>query len=408
MTGPDAVSIGYPSRDDIAEDYRAIAGSAYATGPKGVIGFATYTDRVEERRGDVYVALGLARALRDLGWGVRLFPRADWDRPPEHHMDVLIAMLPSFIPGKLPTTTATVAWSRNAADEWARQPYLAKYDAHWTSSSLAAQHFAEAIGASATVVPIGVDDELFVTSGAARDIDVSTSLNYWGVERAITPAIAALADQLEVVWVGADLGRGDLSRVTRPGPIDYFAMPALYSRSIVVVDDLTAPSLRFGAHNSRLFESIAAGAVPVTTSAVGLPELGLEAVPVATDAPGLRRVVEGLVADPEATAALARRLRAVVLERHTFAHRARAVDGMLTSLVAQGRARTSPRSLLVTWSAEERAVRNLADRLRAEADAKAAAAQAYIVDPPTRSLLATTARRLVQLLWRPLRRLRRR
>lgn len=394
----------FPVDGELADEYRALARGDYGVGDKGVVAFATYTNRLDEGRGDVYVALGLGRALRDLGWGVRLLPRSEWHREPTDRIDVVIAMLPTFIPGKLPPSTATVVWSRNAADEWAQQPYLRDFDEYWASSELAAQRIGRAAGdAAVTVLPIGVDAQLFTPKGAQRDIDVSTSLNYWGVERAITPAIVALADAHRVVWVGGEVDQRDLGRVERPGAIDYLAMPALYSRSVIVVDDLTAPSLRFGAHNSRLFESIACGAVPITTSRIGLTELGLDAVPVADDAAGLRATVDELLSNPAATAALATTLRATVLERHTFRERAATVDAALTRLVARATARAEPRSSFVRWAAEERAVRTLAERVREIAEAERDDAVEFVADPPTGWLLTSALRRLAELPGRALR-----
>lgn len=388
--------------------YEELARGEHSTGPNGTVVFVVFTDQLDLRRGDLYVALGLAKYLNRLGWGVRLLPGPQWYEPLEGPADVAIVMIESFVPGLLPPHVATVAWCRNWTSAWAALPYLDEFDAIWSSSAESAAVLSKAAGAAVEVVPIAADAELFHPAAGQRDIPVLSTANFWGEERSLAGALGAVSRRHEVVWVGGGSTTEDTGDVVFPGNASYFAVPELYRRSSLVVDDVIPPAREFANHNSRLFESLSAGALPITNEARGLEELGLADVPVYSGPDDLVATVDGLLADPEGTAALQRRLAEVVGARHTFAHRAGQVDGILRALVASTSTRSS-RSPLIGWIARERVRLNafheqlVAEQARtAELEARAAA------EPSTRAVVSAAARRLVQLPARIVRRLARR
>jgi len=386
--------------------YQDLADGHYAVGDLGTIVFVVYTDRLDERRGDLYVALGLAKYLQRLGWGVRLWPGPLWDEPFEGPADLAIVMIEAFIPGLLPPHIATVAWVRNWTEKWMTVPYLSEFDAVWASSRTSADALSGPYGGEVTVVPIGVDAELFHDADSQRDIEVFASANFWGEERELAPALAEVSLTRHVVWVGGGSTSPNTGEIVFPGPISYFAMPRAYAQSTVVIDDVIAPAKRFGNQNSRLFESISAGAIPVSNCALGLAELGLDEVPVYSSGAELTAIVDGLLTDPDATAALSQRLAAVVAERHTFAHRAAQVDGSLRALVEATRGRES-RSPSIVWMATERGRINHADfATRIELERVAALGE-QIENPPTGYLVRKLLRRIPQLPGRALREVKR-
>jgi spore maturation protein CgeB len=74
--------------------------------------------------------------------------------------------------------------------------------------------------------------------------------------------------------------------------------------------------------NSRVFEAIAAGALPVTNSSRGLDALGLADVPTYATPEELNPLIDRLLEDSEGRQALVEKLGAVVRERHSFEVRA--------------------------------------------------------------------------------------
>lgn len=351
---------------DQAAFYAEMVAGVHAEGPRGRVLFCVSTDDLDEGKGDPYVALGLGRYLIDEGWGVSLWPMNRWHEAPVPEPTVAIVMLDSFIPGKLPAATATIAWIRNWTDTWAELPYLDEFDGLWCSSPESARALRERVSFPVAVVPIGVDLELFSPrrDDEPRTLPVVTTANFWGAERQVQSALTALASATEVTWFGAN--RDHLARsasINHADKVSFFGMPSVYAQSKIVVDDLIEPARGYGTHNSRLFESIACGAVPVTNSANGLADLGLEEVPTYTDDASLQRVVTQLLADDGARVELAQRLRAVVMEGHSFRTRAAFVAPLIDDAILKARDRRR-RPAMLAWATEERSKLQSAERLR--------------------------------------------
>ncbi|ROS76392.1 hypothetical protein EDF24_1981 [Curtobacterium sp. PhB130] len=340
--------------------YRALAAGDRRVGPRGTVAFAVSTADVDSGAGDVYVALGLGKYLERLGWGVQLWPMEQWDTPVPEDVTVLVSMVESFVPGLVPEHTALVAWVRNWTDTWADLPYLDEFDAVWASSTRAVERMAAKHRRRVSLMPIGVDLELFDgtqpqngtqhqpqdTHQGTHPIDVVTTVNFWGAERLGTAAIDVLAESRDVVWYGANrehLVRSE--RIDHRGIASFFDLPAVYASSAFVVDDLIPPARKYATHNSRLFEGLASGALVVTNCADGLADLGLEDVPTYHDGPSLVDAVG------ERDDELVARLRAVVVERHSYAARAAVADAALTEIVAERAGRPGAhRGAFLTWT----------------------------------------------------------
>ncbi|OEI68709.1 glycosyltransferase [Curtobacterium sp. ER1/6] len=338
-----------PARSPLAEDYEALARGEHAAGRRGTIRFAVSTDDPAEGKGDLFVALGLARALRAEGWGVAMWPTSRWAEEVPADTVALISMIESFVPGLVPAATATVAWVRNWTATWAVSAHLAEFDAVWTSSTPARDAIAAVFSGPVEVVPIAVDPELFTTGDeATRTSRAVATVNFWGARRAVQDVLLEVRPPEPVVWFAANVEHVEPSDGVELRPaVSFFSLPEVYRAAAVVVDDVIAPAAAYGTLNARLYESLACGALPVTDCALGLDELGLGEVPVFTDAPSLERA---LAMPADERAARVRRLREVVLERHTYAVRAAGVGPSLDRAVAAAAGRSGDRSALLRWA----------------------------------------------------------
>ncbi len=338
-----------PARSPLEAEYAEIAAGARSDGSRGTVRFAVSTADLAEGKGDLFVALGLARALNADGWGVALWPSERWSEPVPEDTAVLVSMIESFVPGLVPTGTALVAWVRNWTAKWAALPYLDEFDSVWTSSTIARDAVAEHRTGPVEVVPIAVDDDLFTTvDGAPRSDRAVTTVNFWGVRRHVQDVLEAVRPTEPIVWFAANADHLAASPcVEVRDAVAYFALPEVYRAAAFVVDDVIAPAAAFGTLNSRLYESLAAGALPVTDCGLGLDELGLADVPVYEDAASLE---QALSLPEDQRAALVERLRAVVLERHTFRARAAQVGPGLDGVVAAAGGRTGTRSAMLRWA----------------------------------------------------------
>ncbi|MCS4276783.1 hypothetical protein M2390_001977 [Mycetocola sp. BIGb0189] len=358
-----SITLPFDANDVVGAEYRRLlAGTIAADKPENVVFAVSNTDPASGR-GDLYVALGLASALDRLGWGVRFLDQTRWGEvlPPE--TTVSIAMLESYVPALMGPDVTRLAWARNWTDSWATLHYLQAFDGVLASSSAALTRITENFAGPAAVLPIAADCRLFrPRADRERTVDLSTTVNEWGQNRDIQRAVAALPEDITLHWFGARQNTANEygSSVHRHAPISFFELPDLYSQSRFVLDDLTPSAREYGSQNSRLYESLAAGALPILNEGRGLDELGLDEVPVYSSPEELTELLTRLNADPEGSAALAARLHEVVIERHDYTARAVALVDFLARVRADSsanRVETGPLADL----ADERARRLVAE-----------------------------------------------
>ena len=147
-------------------------------------------------------------------------------------------------------------------------------------------------------------------------------MNQWGRERDVYRALRSKPIDFPLRIHGQSAGLPpELERYDQ-GPVHYFDLPEVYGGALIVLDDFNRTTVGWGAVNSRVFEAIAAGALPVTNSARGLDSLGLSDVPTYSTPEELNPLLDRLLGDIDATEALVEKLVAVVRERHSFDERA--------------------------------------------------------------------------------------
>lgn len=316
--------------ESVVAEYRALAAGERASGPLGSLLVVVSTDDLTLSRGDLYVALGLSKYLNRLGWGITLWPTERWTEQTPAGYDAAIVMIETFIPGLIHPDTQAIAWVRNWTDRWADLPYLDSFAMLWCSSTGAAERIREVYAGPVEVVPLATDPELFRHIDVPRAPEVVTTANFWGVDRGLIAALKTVASAEKVTWFGKNARFLDIPpAIDHRHTIDYFKLPWVYSAWQFVIDDVIEAAAIYGTQNSRLFDALACGAIVITNTASGLAELGLEAVPQYDGPDSLAAVIADLRSDPPRADALAASLRAVVLERHTYAIRAEFVTGLL-------------------------------------------------------------------------------
>lgn len=338
LNGPEpdaAAAVGAP---EVIAEYVQICDGLRADGPNGTIAFCVSTDDLDEGRGDLFVAVGLARALSAAGWGVRMWPMRRWSDPLPA-VDVAVSMIESFVPGGVAPDTMLLAWVRNWTSRWIELPFLGAFDGFLVSSTASADAIRAHYAGPIELFPIGVDLDLFTgDADAKRPLRIVTTANFWGVERDLQRSIAPLAARHPIDWYGTS---GRYLRVpagiTHRGTVPFGRMPELYRSAQLVLDDLIESARRFGNQNSRLFEAIASGALPVTNTADGLAELGLASVPHYADSTALLAIAEEYLDDEQLRSARVAELQRVVRSRHSYAARAEQFAVFVTPLAAAAR-----------------------------------------------------------------------
>lgn len=334
-------SVLSPQPSPLAAEYRALIGEVQVVDPETDrnLAFCVSSTDPDSGRGDLYVAAGLARALRKVGWRTSMYGPDGWDLIPDG-MNVVVAMVPKVDPQVLPPAALHVAWSRSFLDQWLAADHFADWDLWFAVSDVMAAQLKQRVDAPVEVLPIAVDEELFTApqQQSSRQLIVSTT-NDFGGGRQLLRLLEEAGPPESLVLYGNRSRRSKRSRQLRrceAGPVDYFAIPSVYRAAAIVLDDQLPGARAVGSLNSRIYEALAAGALPVTNSRLALDGVGLDEVPVYTDAESLRaRIAEHGGFGP-ATAQIVARMRAVVLSGHTFRHRAQVFAAVVDTLRSAG------------------------------------------------------------------------
>ena len=316
-----------PHTSPLASEYEDELNQGVEDGATG-IGFAVSTRDFNEGRGDLFVASGLGRRLRKAGWSPIYLPPNVWYDVPSH-LDTLVVMLPAFRPTKAPAGVRVVGWIRNEVEKWVSHTELELFDALLCSSSLVAAEIERHYQGPVATLPIGVDIELFIQGESKRRLGVVSTVNQWGRERDVYRALRSSDIDFPLSIYGQKIGLASELHKFHKGSADFFALPSVYRSASVVLDDFNHTTVGWGAVNSRIFESLASGALPVTNSALGLDELGLSEVPTYHDPRELNSLVENLLSHHEETTALTNRLADVVRTRHSYEQRAKDMIALL-------------------------------------------------------------------------------
>ena len=327
-----------PPSSPLASEYRSLIGELQIVDPgtRRNLAFCVSSCDPGSGRGDLYVAAGLARALRRLGWRTSMYGPSSWDLIPDG-IDVVVAMVPAVDPQGLPPAALRVAWSRSFLDQWLAPDHAADWDLWLAVSDVMSAQLRQRVSVPVNVLPIGVDEELFVEpERTARRSRVVSTTNDFGGGRQLLQFLAQLSPPKSLVLYGNRSRRSRRSRALRrceAGPIDYFAIPSVYGSAAVVLDDQLPGARAVGSLNSRIYEALAAGALPITNSQLALDGVGLTEVPVYRDSTSLRAQIDAHSVFGPDTESLVRKLQAVVLDQHTYRIRAtkftEIIDGSL-------------------------------------------------------------------------------
>lgn len=282
---------------------------------------AVYTLDFDEGRGDIYVAVGLGRYLERIDYDVIYLPKEHWyDSPPG--TDIYFALLSGVDPSRSPEGALKVGWVRNETENWVENPALNWYDLVLVSSQHSLDRVTTAYSGPTGVLPIGVDLELFRPGNAGSREAVVSTVNQWGRERDLYSALQSRPVQVPLALFGQTRGLAPELAPYAQGPVSFFSLPSIYRQSSLVLDDFNHTTVGYGNVNSRVFEALASGALPVTNSRLGLAPLGLEGVPTYTTPTELEQTSTDLHSDEKARNRLVDRLSEVVRREHSFERRA--------------------------------------------------------------------------------------
>lgn len=290
------------------------------------VAFAVSDESLEAGRGDLYTALELGRELvAQNGWRVD-YVSEDAPNDAFREFDVVVAMTHNFKPwlASVRGEPVYVAWCRNWFSEWVRHPSLHRYDVIFSSSRKGSSYIREMTGRRAVELPLATNPQRFMPAkGEGKpELDIVFTGNYWGWPRRITETIVKLSERFSVGVYGCGWDQLEAVQPIWKGFVPYYELPEIYRNARIVVDDTNHTALPWGSLNSRVYDALASGCMVVTDNAEGVEEIFKGLVPSFEEEDVFLLVERLLGAESERTS-LSGRLRQTVLERHTYAHRAR-------------------------------------------------------------------------------------
>ncbi len=290
--------------------------------------------------GDYYTALELARELNKLGkYDILFMDRRELAEEPKYNLrslDYIIVMIDGVNVGafeQLSPHAKLIAWARNWVDRWASHPWAQCYDMWLASSSKAVEYLKERFSAPVRLFPIATNYEAFSNAEPREDFrcDVCFTGSYFGAPRKIMKSLRPekIKGKTKVFGHGWDAA-GFFSSVLA-GSVSYNQMPSVYASSKVLVDDANHVTNRWGSVNSRVFDAIAGGALPITNGSIGVSELFGDLCPSYQTSFELTDMINGYLKDEDSRVGAVQALQKIVVSEHTYAKRAAKLDEIFSA-----------------------------------------------------------------------------
>ncbi len=288
---------------------------------------------VAESWGDTHFARAFRAALRNAGWPTRLHLRSDWDHPSVGQDDVVLDLLglhaASSRPGAL-----RVLW-QISHPELARPDLYESYDRVFVASDSFATRMAAQVDVPVTPLHQATDPDRFRPAPGGPTHELLFVGGWRPAGRRILEDLLPTSHELAVYggrWTPERIDSRHLAGDAVPNE----ALAAYYGAAAIVLNDHWAGMRREGFLSNRLYDATAAGAFVISDEVDGL-EAEFDGGIVGYDGRAeLAGLIDRFLGDPAARREHAARARAAVLERHTFAHRARRFIEVVGPLVADG------------------------------------------------------------------------
>ena len=281
--------------------------------------------------GDYFTALGLAGRFKEFGWNVKFLSQRggqhSWYNVDED-VDVLISMLDRYDLRKIHCENdllVKVAWLRNWFERWTSTPYFMMYDIVLSSSRLACDYVTEHTGMKSYLFPLATDTSMFNEDVDKVDeylCDYCFTGSYWNADREIVDCLNPEVMDYTFNLYGANWEKVSSLSEYSSGFVSYADLPGVYSSCRIVLDDANHVTRGFGSVNSRVFDAVASGRVVFTNGSLGNDEVFDGTIPEYHSQQELHEQLTHYLEDKDAYNRKVEELQEIVLNNHTYTHRA--------------------------------------------------------------------------------------
>jgi GT2 family glycosyltransferase/spore maturation protein CgeB len=290
----------------------------------------------ETLAGDVFTAQELAKSLADLlpKCEIRLVAPDANRNIDVSGFDIIICMRDDFDARKysnLSPACHVVYWIRNNFDRFLKSENWQFADDIWISSERERTRFEEQTGLNAKLLRIATNAEHFsaATPDAVYACDYCFTGTRWALHREISVNLVPSAIGGTFRIFGAGWDKDPIFAPYAFGSLRYSEMARVYASTRIVIDDANHVTVESGSVNSRVFDAIAAGALPLTNGLIGAEEVFGGALPTYSSGQELQDALSTYLEDEGARLAKVHELRSIVERDHTYARRATDVEAFL-------------------------------------------------------------------------------
>lgn len=285
--------------------------------------------RVAHEWGDYHFARQLGAALQRRGWVVRVDCQDEWERRGD---DVALALRGRHR-YKVDPQAINLMWQISHPDRVA-DGEMNDYDHIFVASDIYAKLLAPQTAAPVSALHQATDPAVFRPPVEALPLE-QTPLFVGNSRKEYRTLVKWCVDAGIDLAVFGSLWEGVIpDSYIRGRFISNADLHQWYGSCGVLLNDHWDTMRDFGFLSNRLFDASAAGAFIITDAVRGLSEVFGDAIEVVSDAEELKRKIEYYLAHPEARAEHAARARKIVLENHTFEHRAAEISETYHRLAA--------------------------------------------------------------------------
>ncbi|MFM9858939.1 glycosyltransferase [Pseudoxanthobacter sp. M-2] len=275
--------------------------------------------------GDYFTAMELGLALKEAHGCEVVF--ADLNCRDLAGANVFVVMRHDFPAGAMTGGAAglvTVAWVRNRTDEWLANGALDRCAVIFASATKAADAIRAATGRPVSLLPIAANTRRFAPTGPAaeHEADIAFTGHFWGDAREAVHQLDPATLKARFAIYGHGWDEDPAFAPYWRGPVPYQELPRVYGSAKLVIDDSHPVTRVWDSLNSRVFDATAAGALVLTNCTGGVAEQFGGRLPSFSTPEELRALVDRYLGDDAAREALATEMRAEVLARHDYRHRA--------------------------------------------------------------------------------------
>ena len=289
--------------------------------------------------GDYFTALELAQELKKFNFKIIFLRRKynEWYSFTDE-VDVLIALLDAYDLHKLPKfpkKVISIAWARNWFDRWVKNNSFNDYDFVYASSQIACNYIKEHTTQTATLLPIATNISKFNLNNIDKKIkkyqcDYCFTGSYWQHEREIITFIdPSRLQKFKFHIYGKNWEQVKKLKDYNCGFLAYDQMPLVYANTKIVIDDANHVTKPYGSVNSRVFDALAAGALVITNGTLGSKLTFDGELPYFTTQDELYEQLSYYLNNDRARKNKINQLRNIILNEHTYAHRAHSIKNLL-------------------------------------------------------------------------------